>query len=85
MEKQEWEPFLGFASRASADVVAIILESEEVPILIEASHLVAGIESDFVIFVPAHLAHRARWVLAQSDFTESELNYLATGELRRSK
>ncbi len=84
MQNHDWQPFLGFASRGSAEAVAIILESEEVPTLVKAAHLTAGIESDFVILVPAHLAHRARWVLAQSDFTESELNYLATGELSSS-
>ena len=52
--------------------------------MVEAAHLSVGIESDFVIFVPAYLARRARWVLAQSDFTESELNYLATGDLPSS-
>lgn len=81
MEDHDWQPFLGFESRGSADVVAIVLESGDVPTLVETSGLVAGIETGFVLFVPEHLAHRARWVLAQSDFSESELNYLATGNL----
>jgi hypothetical protein len=80
MESTEWQPFLGFSSRGGAEAVAAVLQSEEVPTLIEPSRLAAGIESDFVLSVPAHLAHRARWVLAQSDFAESELTYLATGE-----
>ena len=65
MENCDWQPFLRFNSRGSADAVAAVLQSEEVLTLVKASHLTAGIESDFVIFVPTHLAHRARWDFAQ--------------------
>jgi hypothetical protein len=81
LEDSEWCPFLAFRDRVSAGIVAAILESESVPITIETGSLFAGVEADFCLLVPSSLAHRARWVLAQSDFTDSELNFLATGQL----
>jgi hypothetical protein len=41
----------------------------------------AGIPSRFRLRVDSEMAYRARWVLEESDVTERELTYLATGEL----
>ena len=81
MDTDSWQPLLEFTSPASAEAVAALLETEGVPSFVRAHKLVAGIEAKFELRVPRSLAHRARWVLAQSDFTDSELTYLATGEL----
>jgi hypothetical protein len=77
------QPLLEFPDRASAELVAAYLESEGVAAAIDCGSLLSGVQADFHLFVEASLAHRARWVLAQSDFTDSELNFLATGELGR--
>ena len=77
----DWRPFVTTGCRASAETVAALLESEDVPTIVRAK-LVAGVESGFRIFVPSSLVHRARWVLAQYDFCDAELEYLATGALR---
>jgi hypothetical protein len=58
-----------------------VLEAEAVPTTVDARRLVAGIDSDFVLSVPTSLVHRAKFVLAQSELSDSELTYLATGEL----
>lgn len=79
--REEWQPFRTFSDRGSAEVLAAVLDSEDVPARVESSKLVAGIESQYCVLVPASLAHRANWVLADSDLTDSELDYLATGEL----
>ena len=81
MEASKWHHFLEFQDRGSAEAVATLLEFEEVPARVEASGLSAGLESDFVLLVPEALAERARLVLAQSDFSDEELTYLAIGEL----
>ena len=81
MESDPWQPVLQFPSRASAEAVGAILEAEGVPTLVTARKLVAGLEGSFALSVPSSLAHRARWVLDQSEFSDSELAYLATGEL----
>ena len=59
----------------------VVLDSEGVPARVESSKLVAGIESRYCVLVPSSLVHRARWVLADSDLTDAELDYLATGKL----
>jgi hypothetical protein len=38
-------------------------------------------ESRYCVLVPSSLVHRAKWVLADSDLTDAELDYLATGKL----
>jgi len=74
-------PILKFSDRASAELIATFLESEGVTTAIDCGSLLSGVQADFHLFVQASLAHRARWILAQSEFTDSELNFLSTGEL----
>lgn len=81
MTRERWQPFRTFFDRGSAEAMVVVLDSEGVPARVESSELVAGIESRYSVLVPSSLAHRARWVLADSDLTDSELDYLATGEL----
>lgn len=77
----EWQPILVFESRGTADAVATILESEDVPTQVYAGRLALGLDADFALAVPVSLVHRARWVLKASEFDDAELTYLATGEL----
>ena len=81
----KWEAFKEFKDIGSAQVVSQYLESEGVPAHVQESGLDSGVIASYLVFVSAELAHRARWVLAQSDFTESELGYLATGKLSDEK
>ena len=81
MADESWQGFLSFHDRVSADMYADFLESEEVPSRVQLAELVLGVEAEFCLLVPTSLAHRARWVLANSEYSESELCYLATGEL----
>lgn len=79
------QPILEFSDRASAVFVATYLESEGVTTAIDCGSLLSGVQTNFHLFVEASLAHRARWILAQSEFTDSELNFLSTGELGESR
>jgi hypothetical protein len=82
MKADPWQPILEFTSRVSAEAVGALLEAEGVPTKVTGPHkLVAGFEANFYLAVRESLAHRARWVLSESEFTESELCYLATGKL----
>ncbi len=85
MESNDWQPFLSFSDRGSAEAVSALLQAEEVPTVIEAARLVAGFESEFRILVPTNLIHRARWVLSEFEFSDSEFEYLATGKLPRKE
>jgi hypothetical protein len=83
--QDEWQPFQTFADRGSAEALVVVLDSEGVPARVASSRLVAGIESRYCVLVPTSLAHRAAWVLADSDLTDAELDYLATGKLSDSE
>jgi len=77
----EWQTFQTFSDRGSAEALAAVLDAEGVPARVASSNLVAGIEARHRVLVPSALLHRAKWVLADSDLTDSELDYLATGKL----
>jgi hypothetical protein len=81
MDDDSWQPFIRFATRGAAAPVAAILEAQGVQTCLLARRLASGVETDFVLAVPNGLAHRAKWVLAQSDFCDAELDFLATGYL----
>jgi len=81
MNREEWQLFQAFSDRGSAEALAVLLDAEDVPSRVESSKLVAGIETRHCVWVPSFLAHRAKWVLADSDLTDSELDYVATGKL----
>ena len=77
----DWDIFKIFETHASADILADHLNAEGIPTQVIAEKLEAGLESEFQVLVPSELVHRARWVLANSEFTDNELNFIATGEL----
>ena len=81
MTAQEWEIFRTFADRPSAELLARRLESEGVPTKVRSSKLELAVETGWQVWVAANLAHRARWILANSDFSDSELEFLVTGKL----
>jgi hypothetical protein len=73
----KYEEFRTFSDRGSADSLASWLEFEGVPSYVESrAH-----ETQFVVYVLETLAHRARWIVAQSPPTDAELDFLATGKL----
>jgi len=80
--QEEWEQFEVFADRASAAALVGRLLIEGVPAQIYTSSPFPGLNDGYRVVVPRRLAHRARWVMAAMDTSESELDFLATGELR---
>ena len=70
-----------YSDRGSADAIAGILEGEGVRTKVVPANFVAGMPSIYRVLVGANQAHRARWVLEGEDFSDSELNFLATGKL----
>ena len=78
---EEWELFESFTDRASAAALVELLHSEDVPALIDADSPVPGLDEGFRVVVPKRLVHRARWVTKTIDTSESELAFIATGEL----
>jgi hypothetical protein len=79
-EHDRWEACARLHDRIAAEIVRGRLAVDGVPAQIER----IGFDDATAIFdviVPRALAHRARWILAQSPPTDEELDYLATGEL----
>ncbi len=76
-----WDEFAVLEDQASAEALAGRLRMEGVPVEIKAYSPVPGLNEGFRLMVPRRLAHRARWVVASIDTTDSELTYLATGDL----
>lgn len=66
---------------ASAEALAGMLRSEGVPAVLHVLSPVPGVVEEVQVFVPASLAHRARWFINISQVTDAELQYAATGVL----
>ena len=79
-EELRWECFLRFLGPLEAHIVAGRLNAEGVPTVVLSA---PGMDLSFTakILVPAHLLHRARWVMAWPPASEAELLFLATGEI----
>lgn len=65
----------------SAQVLAERLNAEGVPTRLKADSELLGVARSCEILVPAALLRRAQRLLSSSEFSESELSFLATGEL----
>jgi hypothetical protein len=75
----EWENFQEFGDDLAARIVAGRVEYEGVPTFIETRPHWSGFR--VIVRVPRPLLHRARWLMSLPFPTESELGFLATGEL----
>jgi hypothetical protein len=70
-----------YSDTVSAEVSAQLLRSEGVDVRLVTDSALLGEARQCEVHVPAQLAHRARWLLAQSPVSDGELEYLATGML----
>ena len=62
-----------------ADFKVAYLVSEGVPSKSAPSKLRSGVPGSYLVLVNPEQAHRARFLLSESEFTERELAFLATG------
>ena len=76
-----WQQFAAYSDAASAEVVAGLLRSEGVPVNVASDQPMPGLIQGFRLMVPAEMLHRARWVVANADFTDEELAFFATERL----
>jgi len=76
---EPWCVFGEFDCQLTAEVIRGLLEAELVDCAIEPARLELGIPTKFRLLVPRSKLHRARWIIEQSDLTERELEFLATG------
>ena len=82
IEEKPFERFMSFADVASATAAASYLEQNGVPSRVEGGSPNVDLSPVAYVLVEGHLAHRARWLLAQqSNISDAELEFLATGKL----
>jgi len=79
IQERGWECFATYADELAATVVVDYLRRNDCPAQIAGTSGV--IDAGVRVLVPGELLHRARWLWAQADLTESELQYLISGEL----
>jgi len=85
MDKDEWCVFCEFSNYAGAEIMKSVLEASGVPAIIVPSDRITAFYTGVRVLVNASLIHRARWLLKNADFSDAELNYLATHELPSAK
>jgi hypothetical protein len=78
----EWQIAASFSDTTSAEAVAQLLRLEGVETRVVTDRALLGEARPSQIWVPAALSHRARWILSQSQVSEAELDFLATGQFR---
>jgi hypothetical protein len=76
-----WREFATYGDAASAEVIAGLLRSENVPARVVSDEPMPGLTRGFCVMVPPDLLHRAQWVLSQAQLSDAELSYYATGQL----
>ena len=77
---EQWVVVAQFLNAASAQITLGLLESERVPVRLRRNSVVPGLDLQCDVEVPSDYAHRARWILQHCNFSDAELNFLATGE-----
>ena len=80
IRERGWECFAVYHDELAAGVVVDHLLRNDCPAQI-AGRTGIGPDSGVRVLVPGELLHRAKWLWAQADLTEAELNYLISGEL----
>jgi hypothetical protein len=83
--EQEWQTVASLSDVPSAQILAQRLIFEGVPARVLSDPQLLGEGRNCEVQVPSFLAHRAKWVLSDSQFTDEELAFLATGELGTGK
>jgi len=73
----DWELFRAFPDENAALALAGQLRTSDCPSKVSPRKLASGLETDYCVYVPRSLVHRARWILAQLPVSDEELESLA--------
>lgn len=77
----DWVIFRSFPNENAAIALCGQLKTGDCPAKFEPRALGSCVETEYCVFVPQSLAHRARWIVAQLPVSDEELEFLATGKL----
>jgi hypothetical protein len=73
----DWEIFRSFPDESAATTLSEQLRSSDCPTKVSPRKLASGLETEYRVYVPRSLVHRARWILAQLPVSDEELESLA--------
>ena len=73
----DWELFSSFPDENGALTLAGKLRSSDCPAKVSPRKLANCLETEYCVYVPRSLVHRARWILAQLPVSDEELESLA--------
>jgi hypothetical protein len=73
----EWELFQSFPDETAAGALSGKLRASDCPTKISPRQLSTALETEYCVFVPRSLMHRARWIVAQLPISDAELDALA--------
>lgn len=76
----DWQLLTTFSDVPSASVFAQALEAENVGVRVVSDANVLGQAAPCRIYVERAHLHRARWAMAQRDFSDDELTWLSSAE-----
>jgi hypothetical protein len=74
---EDWELFRTFPDENAALALAGQLRTSECPVKVSPRKLASCLETEYRVYVPCSLAHRARWIVAQLPVSDEELESLA--------
>jgi hypothetical protein len=81
MPTNKWQLLTTLSDFPSAQVFARALEADRVEVRLVSDADVLGQAAPCRIYVHAAHMHRARWAMAQREFSDEELTLLSIGEL----
>jgi hypothetical protein len=81
-KESKWEPAISVIDVRVAHSVAELLEAEMITVQVMPDSRVTATSQSWTVLVPVGQSDAARRLLAQSHFTDAELTFPATGELR---
>jgi hypothetical protein len=77
MTEERWRALTTLHDEISAQVLAESLRTRGVPATVRADTALLGVARACRVMVPAHLVHRAEWVLKSESVSDEELEELA--------
>jgi hypothetical protein len=81
MEESNWEPVISVTDVRIAHSVAELLKAEMISVRVQPDGWKSDAAPSWTVLVPVRQMEAARDLPAQSQLTDSELTFLATGEL----
>ena len=81
MEEPHWQPVMSVLDAGVAHSIADLLEAELIRVRVTPDSTTMEAVPSWTVLVPMEQLELARNLFARSQFTDSELTFLATGKL----